>query len=83
VNQCGMRSAECGMPTAIRGPMDMRHSPDIELSFPLSLTPSPRERKKPAPGACFADSGLANSAVAIAGKRWTILPLPQREGGSG
>ena len=55
--------------------MDMRHSKAVELSFPLTLTLSLREREKQTPGTCFADTDLAHSAVAVARRRRPILPI--------
>jgi len=73
----------------------MRHSMVVEPSFPLTLTlslpPSRRaeaplrgdgggEREQPAPGACFAHTGLANSVACMAQRLRTILPLTKGEG---
>ena len=59
--------------------LDTRHLVAVEPAFPLTLTLSLGERELPAPGACSAHTGLANSAANMARRRRTILPLPEGE----
>src|SRR5436190_21985435 len=63
-----------------KSPVDMRHSVQVERSFPLTLTLSLGERGQPAPAAWFAHTRAANTIARIARGRRTILPLPGGEG---
>jgi len=58
----------------------MRHSVAVEPSFPLTLALSLGEREQPAPGLCFARTGLAISVVGIDQRARSILLLPLGEG---
>ena len=58
----------------------MRHSVAVEPSFPLTLALSFGEREQPAPGLCFARTGLAISVAGIDQRGRTILPHPLGEG---
>jgi hypothetical protein len=64
---------------SLRRPLDMRHSPAVEPSFPLTLTRSLGERERPPRSACFAHTDLANSVAWMAKRRGPILPLPWGE----
>src|ERR1041385_4695561 len=61
-------------------PVDMRHSVEVEPSFPLTPTLSLGERGQSAPAACFAHTRAANTIARMAQGRRTILPLPGGEG---
>jgi len=61
----------------------MRHSVEVELSFPLTPTLSLGERGQSAPAACFAHTRAANTIARMAQGRRTILPLPSDGRGPG